>query len=142
MMANQADINQVCLSGNLTEDPELKIMRMAKTQSKVVTIRFACNGKKGSVSFFKTSAWGSIAEDLNKKLKKGSKIIVSGKLRSYSWEYDRGKRVTLTEIRSDSILIGAELIQTPDEPIESDPAPGKLKVHDFEEEDDEDEFPF
>jgi len=78
------------VEGNLVKDPE---MRTIGDNQKVTTLNLAVNhDKKGdSVSFFTIETWGKNAEACKNFLKKGSRIIVVGKLRQDRWTDDKGE---------------------------------------------------
>lgn len=95
-------INQVCISGNLTADPELKYL---PTGNAVVNFTVAINSKykKGDdwvdeVDFILVTAFGKVAENCGEFLNKGSKVSVSGKLKQDRWEDDNGKKQSKTKV--------------------------------------------
>lgn len=76
---------QITLLGNLGSDPE---MRYTPDSQAVVGFRIAVNrkytGKTGEVketAWFSVSAWGKLAEACGQYLKRGSKVLVTGRLR-------------------------------------------------------------
>ena len=81
--------NMVTLDGHLSEDPEVKLLENGK---KVANLKLATNEyfrknesdkELTKVSdFHDVTAWGQNAEYSEKYLKKGSRVIVHGKLRS------------------------------------------------------------
>src|SRR5215218_8535137 len=48
-------------------------------------------------------AWRGMAENLTETLTKGTRVIVTGKLRNRSWETDGGEQRTVTEIEADEL---------------------------------------
>jgi len=75
----------ITLLGNLGSDPE---MRYTPDSQAVVGFRMAVNrkysGKSGEVketAWFSVSAWGKLAEACGQYLKRGSKVLVTGRLR-------------------------------------------------------------
>lgn len=103
-----ASLNKVFLIGNLTMDPEL---RFIPSGAAVANIRMAVNHRyKGAngdwveePSFFTVVAWGRQAETANEYLRKGSPILVDGRLRSRSWETPEGQKRSVVEIVADRI---------------------------------------
>jgi single-strand DNA-binding protein len=97
------NINVVLLSGNLTRDPELRFLPSGQG---VCTFSIAVNRtynseageKKESVSFFRVVAWAKLGEICNEYLKKGSAVMVDGRLESRSWEGTDGVKKTTTEV--------------------------------------------
>ena len=99
-------LNSVNIMGNLTRDPELKILSSGKSvcsmsiaNNRVYTKN---NEKVTEVSYFDIEVWGVVAENCAKYLKKGSGIIVEGRLRQDRWEKD-GKTQSRVRISANSI---------------------------------------
>ena len=88
--------NKIILVGNLTRDIELRYsqggMGIAKTAI-ATTRKFTSNGeKKEEVCFVDITFFGRSAEVANQYLRKGSKILVEGRLNFEQWEKDGQKR--------------------------------------------------
>ena len=83
--------SKAIITGNLTRDPEL---RTTPNGASVCSFSVAVNrvyrdsnGKqKEDVSFIDCSAWGKLGEMINQYAKKGSGVLVSGRLDQRSWE--------------------------------------------------------
>lgn len=95
-----ASYQKVILIGNLTRDVDL---RKTASGSPVASFGLAMNEKfksngevKESVVFVDITVWGSQGENCAKYLKKGSQVLVDGKLKLDTWEADGGKRSKLT----------------------------------------------
>jgi len=88
--------NKIILVGNLTRDIELKYsqggMGIAKTA--IATSRkFTSNGeKKEEVCFVDITFFGRSAEVANQYLRKGSKILVEGRLNFEQWVDQNGQK--------------------------------------------------
>lgn len=103
-----ANLNQVFLIGNLTRDVEL---RFTPNGAAVATIGLAVNHNykdssgewKQEPNFFTVTAWGKTAENANEHLKKGSPILVEGRLRWRSWETDAGEKRSVVEVVANRI---------------------------------------
>ena len=99
-------MNLAIISGNITRDPEL---RYTATGTGVAEINVAVNEKwkdkntgelKEEVSFIGVKVFGKQAETIAQYFKKGSPIMVQGKLKQESWEEkDTGKK------RSKTVLV-------------------------------------
>lgn len=84
-------MNTVILSGNLVRDPEL---RYTQSGSPIANLTVANNRKwkdqsgelKEEVSFIGVVAFGKQAEVISQHFKKGSKILVQGRLKQEQWE--------------------------------------------------------
>jgi single-strand DNA-binding protein len=103
-----ANDNQVMLVGNLTDDPELRFtpngaavanFRLAVTPR----VREGDSWKDGETSFFRINVWRQQAENVAETLTKGTRAIVTGKLRNRSWQTDGGEQRTVTEIEADEL---------------------------------------
>ncbi len=91
-----ASLNKVFLIGNLTRDPELRVIPSGQ---KVATLGLAVNEKTGKgdnqkddVLFVDVTVWNKQAESCCEYLRKGSPIMVEGKLKFRTWEQDGQKR--------------------------------------------------
>lgn len=91
-------MNKVILLGNLTKDIELKTIPSGDV---VGSVGIATNenyiNKQGEkvekVSFHNLTIWGKRAETLAQYTKKGSKLLVEGKIDYQEWEKDGVKRI-------------------------------------------------
>jgi single-strand DNA-binding protein len=99
-------LNSVNIMGNLTRDPELKILSSGKSvcglsiaNNRVYTKN---NEKVTEVSYFDVDVWGPAGENCAKYLKKGSGIIVEGRLKQDRWEKD-GKTQSRVRIAANNI---------------------------------------
>lgn len=89
---SKKNTNLVCISGNLTKEPDLKYTEAGAAYVNLcvaVNDTFKIAGiSKTSVEFFNVIAWDKLAENIAAYLHKGSKVFVHGKLQSNSWEKD------------------------------------------------------
>ena len=78
-------INQVILMGRLTRDPEF---RMTTTGKGISTFSIAVDraGLTEEVDFFEVTTWEKLAENVDKYLSKGKKVLVQGRLQLDRWE--------------------------------------------------------
>lgn len=97
-------INRVCITGNLTRDPELR-----NTASGLPVLGFgvAVNDRRKNQqtgewedypNFVDCTMFGTRAENISRFLTKGSKVAIEGKLRWSQWEKDGQKRSKLEVI--------------------------------------------
>jgi single-strand DNA-binding protein len=98
----------VTVVGNLTGDLELRFtpngvavanFRLAVTPR----VREGDQWKDGETSFFRVNVWRQQAENVAETLTKGTRVIVTGKLRNRSWQTDGGEQRTVTEIEADEL---------------------------------------
>ncbi|MBI2597235.1 single-stranded DNA-binding protein [Candidatus Daviesbacteria bacterium] len=101
--------NRVELIGNLTRDPEL---RYTPNGAAVCTFGLATNRtyvsegeKKEDVDFHRLVAWNKLAELCNQLLKKGTKVFISGRLQTRSWEAQDGTTRQTTEIVVEDMIL-------------------------------------
>ena len=96
--------SKAIITGNITRDPELRTTPSGATVcgfSVAVnrTFRDSSGEQKESVSFIDCSAWGKAGEIIAQYAKKGSGILVSGRLDQRSWEdKDSGQKRSRVEI--------------------------------------------
>ena len=85
-------INRVCVSGNLTRDPEVKSTAGGSCVMKlgVAVNDRAKNQRTGEwedrPNFIDCTMFGARAESVSRFLAKGAKVCVEGRLRQSSWE--------------------------------------------------------
>ncbi len=89
--------NKIIMGGNLTRDIELRYSQggMAIAKTAIATSRkFTSNGeKKEEVCFVDITFFGRSAEVANQYLRKGSKVLVEGRLNFEQWtDQNGGKR--------------------------------------------------
>ena len=89
--------NQVTLTGNLTDDPELRFtpggVAVANFRLAVDQRVWDTDGwKDGEPSYFRVSVWRDQAEHVSRSLQKGARCVVVGRLKSRSWETPEGQR--------------------------------------------------
>jgi single-strand DNA-binding protein len=97
-----ASFNKVILLGNITKDIELK---QTTTGISVVTFSIAYNrpGKSGEVDYFDITAYRTTAELAAKYLKKGSPVLVCGRLKQNRYTDKQGNNRTSIIIEADEI---------------------------------------
>lgn len=94
-------MNRVTLSGRLTRDPEVKYTQkgMAWTNTSIAVDRPT---KEKVADFFNLVAWDKTAEIMGKYLKKGSKILVEGRLQLNQYEDKNGDKKSTVNVVVDS----------------------------------------
>jgi single-strand DNA-binding protein len=98
----------VTITGNLTDDPELKFtpnghpvanFRLAVT----ARIKDGDTWKDGDTSFFRVNVWRQLAEHVTESLSKGDRAVVIGRLKSRSWETPEGDKRSVVEVEADEV---------------------------------------
>ncbi len=101
-------MNHVFLMGNLTRDPALKRLPSGVAVSDLgLAVSENYKDKEGKVTertdFFEIVAWGRQAETCAEYLKKGSPVLVEGKLQLDQWETEQGEKRSRTRVRAQRI---------------------------------------
>lgn len=92
-------INNVVIEGRLTTDPELR--HVGQKGTPIVTSYIANNvwtGAKSETHFFEIVIWGKQAENYCRYLRKGSKVMVQGTLKTQTYTKD-GNTIKKTAIQ-------------------------------------------
>jgi single-strand DNA-binding protein len=104
-------LNYVAVMGRLTHDPELKYTPKGNAVSNFgIAVNRRWKDKetgewKDDPSFFRIQTWGKSAERCGELLKKGSAVLIEGRLRSRSWSTPEGDKRTVVEIVSTRVQI-------------------------------------
>ena len=101
-------MNQVFLMGNLTRDPQL---RKLPSGTSVADLGLAVNekykDKEGNwverPTYVDNVVWGRTAENCAEFLKKGSPVLVEGKLQLDQWETDTGEKRSKLLVRASRV---------------------------------------
>ena len=95
-MAGETTITMI---GNLTDDPELRFLPKGTAMVKFTlasTPRMLDRGsgqwKDGDPLFLSCTAWRDLAEHIAESLSKGTRVILSGRLRLSRWETPEGDK--------------------------------------------------
>lgn len=98
-------MNTAILIGNIVNDPELRYTT-GENQTATCRFRIAVNdgyGDKRETSFITIQAWRKQAENVCRYCHKGSKVCVTGKIRTGSYENKEGRKVYTFEIVASNI---------------------------------------
>lgn len=109
-------LNHITIMGRLTGDPELR-----STQSGVSVATFTVavdrdyqsGGKEKQTDFISCVAWRGTAEFISKYFRKGSMIVVSGRLESRKWQDRDGNNRISWEVIADSVYFGESRKDSP-----------------------------
>jgi len=104
-------LNKIVIAGRCTRDPEVRFLQSGTA---VATIGLASSRAykdpkdpsgewKEEVCFVNVVAWGPLAERCGDSLRKGSAVLVEGRLQSRSWDGEDGKKRSTIEVRADRI---------------------------------------
>lgn len=104
-------VNQVILLGRLTRDVEVKATSSGKS---VASVSIAIDKGQDQTAFFEISAWEKVADVLGKYTKKGSKVLIQGRLDQQTWEKDGKKQSKVVVVAYDVTLLDAKDSSAPD----------------------------
>lgn len=104
-------LNKAIIIGNLTRDPETKAL---PSGIKVTTLGVATNrvwkdksgARQESTDYHNVVVFGRQAETVSQYLKKGSSLLVEGRLQTRAWDGSDGQKRYRTEIVADRIQFG------------------------------------
>ena len=104
-------LNKAFIFGNLTRDPELRALPsgMNVANFSVATNRVFRDrdGKKQEqTDFHNVVVFGRSADSVNQYLKKGSSVMIEGRIQTRSWEGKDGEKKYRTEIVADRVQFG------------------------------------
>ena len=113
--------NQVMLFGNLGQDPEL---RHTPSGATVATLSLATTeswmGKDGNkqeeTQWHRIILWNKQAEIAGKYLRKGNKVLITGKITSRTYEDKQGATRYVTEIIAKTMEFGGNVQRAEQEP--------------------------
>ena len=101
---------QITIAGNLVDDPELRFTPSGQPVAKfrvASTPRFLDKNtnewKDGDSLFLTCNVWRQAAENVAESLTRGTRVIVSGRLRQRSYETKEGEKRTVYEIEVDDV---------------------------------------
>ena len=104
-------LNKAFIIGNLTRDPEI---RSLPSGVKVATLGVATNrvwkNKEGArqenTEYHNVVVFGRQAETVSQYLKKGSSVMVEGRMQTRSWDGQDGVKRYRTEVVADRVQFG------------------------------------
>jgi single-strand DNA-binding protein len=101
---------QITIAGNLVDDPELRFTPSGQPVAKfrvASTPRFLDKStnewKDGDSLFLTCNVWRQAAENVAESLTRGTRVIVSGRLRQRSYETKEGEKRTVYEVEVDDV---------------------------------------
>jgi single-strand DNA-binding protein len=89
----------ITVVGNLTDDPQLRFLESGTAMVKFTVAstprtldRESGQWKDGDPLFLTCTGWRDLAEHIAESLAKGTRVIVSGRLRLSRWETEEGEK--------------------------------------------------
>jgi single-strand DNA-binding protein len=100
----------ITIIGNLTNDPELRFTPSGAAVANFTVAstprtfdRQANEWKDGETLFMRCSVWRDAAENVAESLQRGTRVLVSGRLKSRSYETKEGEKRTVVELDVDEV---------------------------------------
>jgi len=100
----------ITIIGNITQDPELRftpngaaVANFTVASTPRMYDRNSGEWKDGETLFMRCSVWREAAENVAESLVRGSRVIVSGRLKSRSFETKEGEKRTVMELEVDEV---------------------------------------
>jgi len=101
-------MNKAILMGRLTRDPEVRYSQSDSSMaiarfSLAVDRRYKKQGDETTADFFNCTAFGKQGEFVEKYLKKGTKIVVTGRIQNDNYTNKEGQKVYSVQIMVEEI---------------------------------------
>jgi single-strand DNA-binding protein len=100
----------ITVIGNLTADPELRftpsgaaVANFTVASTPRIYDRQSSEWKDGDALFLRCNIWREAAENVAESLTRGSRVIVTGRLKQRSFETREGEKRTVFEVEVDEI---------------------------------------
>src|ERR1700710_2488387 len=100
----------ITVIGNLTSDPELRFTPSGAAVANFTVAstprtfdRQSQEWKDGEALFLRCNVWRQVAENVAESLTRGSRVIVSGRLKQRSFDTKEGEKRTVIELEVDEI---------------------------------------
>ncbi len=100
--------NSVTIVGNVTRDPELRFTPSGQANARIgVAVNRRWQDRNSgewqeATSYFDVICWRDLAENVGDSIKKGTRVVVTGRLEQRSWEQEGNKRYAV-EIIADEV---------------------------------------
>ena len=100
----------ITIIGNLTNDPELRFTPSGAAVANFTVAstprtfdRQSNEWKDGETLFMRCSVWREAAENVAESLTRGTRVLVSGRLRSRTYDTKEGEKRTVVELEVDEV---------------------------------------
>jgi len=113
------NLNKAFVLGNLTRDPERRALPsgQAVCNFSIATNRFYTSQdgqKQQDVEFHNIVAFGKLAETASQYLKKGSMVLIEGRIKTRNWQDAAGIKHYKTEVIAERLQLGPRTARTGD----------------------------
>lgn len=115
--------NKIILVGNLVSDPEVKMTTQGTSVcnfSLAVNRKFAKQGEQ-NVDFINICTWGASADFVGRYAKKGTSLLVCGRLQTRNYNNAQGQKVYVTEVVAEEVSFAGNKSDNSNQPRVSVP---------------------
>ena len=106
-MSNDTTLTVV---GNLTADPEVRFLDSGAAMAKFTIAstprtydKTSNEWRDGEPMFLTCTAWRQLAENAAESLTKGTRVVVTGRLRQHHWENEQGEKRSMFQLDVEEI---------------------------------------
>ncbi|MET9293816.1 single-stranded DNA-binding protein [Streptomyces sp. NPDC003077] len=100
----------ITIIGNLTDDPELRYTPNGQPMARFTIAstpraydRQANEWRDGTATFFRCTAWRTLAEHAAGSLTKGTRVVAYGRIRQHNWQTPDGDNRSMLAVEIDEI---------------------------------------
>jgi single-strand DNA-binding protein len=105
-------VETTTVAGNLTADPELRfttaggpVARFTVASTSRVQDNSSGEWRDGDTLFLRCTVWRRTAENVVESLRKGNRVVVTGRLQQRTYETDDGQRRSTIELVADEVSV-------------------------------------
>ncbi|PNE41603.1 single-stranded DNA-binding protein [Streptomyces noursei] len=100
----------ITIIGNLTADPEVRFTPSGAALAKFTVAstprtydKESGQWKDGTSAFFRCAAWRQLAEHIADSLTKGTRVVLTGRIRQHNWQTEQGENRSMLAVEVDDI---------------------------------------
>jgi single-strand DNA-binding protein len=100
----------ITIVGNLAADPELRfttggdaIARFSVASTPRIYDKATGQWRDGTAMFLRCTAWRDLANHVAESLTKGTRVVVTGRLRQHNWQNEQGENRSMLALEVDDI---------------------------------------
>lgn len=102
----------ITIIGNLVQDPELRFLSSGAAVASFTVASTPRNFDKqsgqyrdGDALFLRVNVWRQMAEQVAESVVRGTRVVVTGRLRQRSFETKEGEKRTVVELEADEVAV-------------------------------------
>lgn len=116
-------MNSTTITGNLTRDPEARTTPNGVNVTEITVAVNERHGQNQTTTFFRVSCWRGLGETVQKYLKKGAKVLVTGPVSCRAWIGKDNQAHAQMEITADQLEFLSSRAEAQAAAMAPDPAP-------------------